>query len=101
MGLPCGRKRQRHTGFAHIVRPGTHRCVPICGLRPACLETGECEAEPQREERVSVTEAEEGHSWQGDKRELGGWLWKETCRLWQPFQGGGHGEVELDWQDGL
>lgn len=32
-----------------------------------------------------MTEAEEGRSWQGDTRELGGWLWEEARCLWQPF----------------
>jgi hypothetical protein len=53
MGLPVWQgEAEAHRGSADIVHPGTHRCIPICGLRPTCLETGECEAEPQREDRV-------------------------------------------------
>ena len=47
-----------------------------------------------------MTEAEEGHSWQGDQRELGGWLWKEAHRLWQLFLWGRSGR-QLDCQGGL
>lgn len=32
-----------------------------------------------------MTETEERYCWQGDKLELGGWLWKKARVLWQLF----------------
>lgn len=86
MGLPVWwGKAGVHRGHADTVHSGTCVCArPHVGLHPACVERGDCKAEP-REGRISMTEAEERYCWQGDKLELGGWLWKKARVLWQLF----------------